>query len=177
MVYLLDANVFITARNLHYGFDFCPAFWDWLDLAHQHGRVFSIQRVADELTDEELAQWVALQSDTFFLPADATTLPALRTVAEWVNNQNQYTAAAKNTFLQVADYYLVAQALAGGHTVVTHEQPANSRNQIKIPDVCLGVGVSYLNPFEMLRRERARFVLAGQTTATLWDNEPQNTNR
>lgn len=30
MAYLLDANVFIQAKNLHYGFDFCPAFWDWL---------------------------------------------------------------------------------------------------------------------------------------------------
>jgi hypothetical protein len=28
--YLLDANVFIQAKNLHYGFDFCPGFWDWL---------------------------------------------------------------------------------------------------------------------------------------------------
>jgi hypothetical protein len=28
--YLLDANVFIQAKNLHYGFDFCPAFWAWL---------------------------------------------------------------------------------------------------------------------------------------------------
>jgi Domain of unknown function (DUF4411) len=26
MAYLLDANVFIQAKNLHYGFDFCPAF-------------------------------------------------------------------------------------------------------------------------------------------------------
>ncbi len=31
MPYLLDANVFIQAKNLHYGFDFCPAFRDWLD--------------------------------------------------------------------------------------------------------------------------------------------------
>lgn len=27
MTYLLDSNVFIQAKNLHYGFDFCPAFW------------------------------------------------------------------------------------------------------------------------------------------------------
>jgi hypothetical protein len=27
--YLLDANVFIAAKRMHYGFDFCPAFWDW----------------------------------------------------------------------------------------------------------------------------------------------------
>lgn len=26
--YLLNANVFIQAKNLHYGFDFCPAFWE-----------------------------------------------------------------------------------------------------------------------------------------------------
>lgn len=31
MKYLLDANIFIQAKNLQYGFDFCPAFWDWLD--------------------------------------------------------------------------------------------------------------------------------------------------
>jgi hypothetical protein len=31
MAYLLDANVFIQAKNLHYGIDFCPAFWDWLE--------------------------------------------------------------------------------------------------------------------------------------------------
>jgi len=24
MAYLLDANVFIQAKNLHYGMDFCP---------------------------------------------------------------------------------------------------------------------------------------------------------
>jgi hypothetical protein len=33
MAYLLDANVFISAKNLHYGLDFCPAFWDWLIIA------------------------------------------------------------------------------------------------------------------------------------------------
>ena len=26
MAYLLDTNVFLQAKNLHYGFDFCPAF-------------------------------------------------------------------------------------------------------------------------------------------------------
>ena len=34
MAYLLDADVLIGAKNLHYGFDFCPAFWDWLILKH-----------------------------------------------------------------------------------------------------------------------------------------------
>ncbi len=30
MSYLLDTNVFMSAKNLHYGLDFYPAFWDWL---------------------------------------------------------------------------------------------------------------------------------------------------
>ena len=49
MAYLLDANVFIQAKNLHYGLDFCPAFWDWLIEANARGLVYSIEKVGDEL--------------------------------------------------------------------------------------------------------------------------------
>jgi Domain of unknown function (DUF4411) len=28
MPYVLDTNVFLQAKNLHYGFNFCPGFWD-----------------------------------------------------------------------------------------------------------------------------------------------------
>jgi hypothetical protein len=57
MAYLLDANVFIQAKNLHYGMDFCPAFWAWLTKQNEAGQVFSIEKVADELVagDDELA--------------------------------------------------------------------------------------------------------------------------
>lgn len=163
MAYLLDANVFISAKNLHYGFDFCPAFWDWLVREHNTGKVRSIEKVGDELTagQDELAQWAVGLPDGFFLKPDATAIPALSDVAEWVTSQPNYSPAAKNTFLQIADYYLVAQALAGGHVVVTHERPNNSVHVVKIPNVGLGVGVTCISPFEMLRRERARFVLGG----------------
>ena len=57
MAYLLDANVFIAAKNLHYGFDFCPAFWDWLVTENESGRVFSVEKVGDEVraVGDELA--------------------------------------------------------------------------------------------------------------------------
>lgn len=42
--YLIDANVLIQAKNLHYGFDFCPAFWDWLVEQNRTGRIASIRR-------------------------------------------------------------------------------------------------------------------------------------
>jgi Domain of unknown function (DUF4411) len=49
MAHLLDANVFIQAKSLHYGLDFCPAFWDWLVEANRQKRAFSIEKVGDEL--------------------------------------------------------------------------------------------------------------------------------
>lgn len=49
MPYLLDANVFIQAKNLHYGLDFCPAFWDWLIAGNAAKQVFSIEKVGDEI--------------------------------------------------------------------------------------------------------------------------------
>jgi len=59
MAYLLDADVFISAKDLHYGFDFCPAFWDWLVQEHGAGKVFSIERVYDQLRagNDQLARW------------------------------------------------------------------------------------------------------------------------
>ena len=163
MEYLLDANVFIQAKNLHYGLDFCPAFWDWLILRNAAGQVFSIERVGDELGagSDELATWAAERSPGFFLEPDAAILPALASVSAWVTGQ-RYEPAAVNTFLQVADYYLVAHALAHGQTVVTHEVASNSTKKIKIPDACIGLRIKCVTPFEMLRRERARFVLDGR---------------
>lgn len=163
MAYLLDANVFIQAKNLHYGLDFCPAFWDWLIAGNSAQRVFSIEKVGDEIfaVADELSNWAAQRGPDFFLKPDATLLPALRTVSGWATSQ-RYEPAAVNTFLQVADYYLVAHALAYGHTVVTHEIASTSTKKIKIPDACIGLGIKPMTPFEMLRRERARFVLGVQ---------------
>src|SRR6266705_2398610 len=160
MAYLLDANVFMEAKNLYYGLDFCPAFWDWLIVQNAAGQVFSIERIEDEIEAgaDELAEWVAERGSDFFLKPDAAILPALAKVSTWVTGQN-YEPAAINTFLQVADYYLVAYALAHGQTVVTHEKASTSTKNIKIPEPCIGLGIKCMNPFEMLRKERARFVL------------------
>ncbi len=160
MAYLLDADVFIRAKNLHYGLDFCPAFWEWLIRSNEAGSVFSVEKVGDEVqaVADELSDWAAAQSAGFFLRPDAETFPSLAEVSSWATSQH-YEQSAVSTFLQVADYYLVAQAHAGGHTVVTHEIPSASTRKIKIPDACIGLNVKCMTPYEMLRLERARFVL------------------
>lgn len=161
MAYLLDADSMIAAKRLHYGFDFCPAYWDWIVREHDAGRVFSIEKVGDDLEAgaDDLSDWAENLGSGFFIRPDAATVQALGTVSTWVAS-NGYEPAAVNTFLAVSDSYLIAQALAGGHTVVTHEKAAASVKRVKIPNVCHGVGVKVMSPFEMLRLERARFVLA-----------------
>ena len=160
MAYLLDANVFIQAKNLHYGLDFCPAFWDWLIDRNAAGSVFSFEKVGDEIEAgaDELSTWASARGTAFFLKPDAPLLVALASVSSWTTSQS-YDQSAVNTFLQVADYYLVAHALAHGHTVVTHEVPSLGVRKIKIPNACIGLGVKCMTPYEMLRVERARFVL------------------
>ncbi|MCB4791401.1 MAG: DUF4411 family protein [Elusimicrobia bacterium] len=141
MSYLLDANVFIQAKNLHY-------------------EVFSVEKVGDELEagNDELAEWASKRGPDFFLKPDGAMLPALRTVGEWSAGQ-RYDPAAVNLFLQDPDYYLVSHALSHQNVVVTQEKPSPSIKKIKIPDVCIGLKIKFMTPFEMLRHERARFIL------------------
>ena len=160
MVYLLDANVFIEAENSYYMSEFCPAFWDWLVRENQRGIVYSIQHVGDELQkgNDKLAYWAKQQGNEFFLPIDSSIHAALVQVSSWASG-GSYTASAISEFLAAADYYLVACAYAKKYTVVTREVKANSEKRIKIPDACGGLKVSCVSPYEMLKNEKARFVL------------------
>lgn len=72
----------------------------------------------------------------------------------------QFTQAAVDEFLDVADYYLVAHAADHGHTVVTHEiYQANARKRILIPNACQALGVPYCTTFKMLRSRSVRLAL------------------
>ena len=73
--YLVDSDVFITAKDLYYPFDICPGFWKSLLHHHRAGRVYSTDRVRSELLagrkTEDLVQWVRSEvPGGFFLPVD-----------------------------------------------------------------------------------------------------------
>lgn len=131
MAYLLDSNVFIEAVKRYYRPSICPGFWDWLDRNAGSRQVFSI----------------------------AFVVHAFQRMNVWIETR-QYSVSAIPSFLSGADSFLVAQAIAYGHEVVTLEVPSpGSRKRIKIPDVCDGVGIPWLKPFDMLEREGLRLVL------------------
>jgi Domain of unknown function (DUF4411) len=156
--YLLDANVFIQAARDYYAFDLAPAFWQALVDHASSGRLLSIDRVKDEIEQgkDELADWVASAFSTWFASTnEADVLGAYAVVMRWAQAETQYSDAAKAEFADTknADAWLIAYARAkGGVIVVTLEQPnPNVRRRIPIPNVCKGLGISYLDSFAMLR--------------------------
>lgn len=159
--YLLDTNIFIQAKNLHYGFDFCPAFWDWLIIQSNNGVVGSLGSVREELLEgkDDLSEWVRNKGKNLFVDIDESATQKFPNVQDWLSGQN-YEDAKIRDFSYVADFQLVACALAHGCTVVTHEAfEGGATKKVKIPDVCEGLGINYILPYKMLRSEQARFVL------------------
>lgn len=159
-MYLLDANVFITAKNLHYGFDIAPGFWDWLDQGHAKGLLRSTEQVRHELMagSDELSGW-AKDRESFFYPADASMITSMQRLALWARS-GRFSSTAADEFLRVADFQLVAHAHAHNFTVVTHERPNPlAKKRILIPDACQELGVPWMDPYSMLRIAGARFVL------------------
>jgi hypothetical protein len=166
--YVLDANVFISAKNTYYAFDLCPGFWKALIVQHEAKRVFSIDRVFGELIAEgdELSKWAKVTApETFFKKTqDAAVIKAFQKMVTWTNAQPQFTSAAKSDFADVADGWLMGYAQVNGSTVVTHEEfTPEVKRKVPIPNLCLEFDIPYVNTFEMLNDLNVRFVLSTKT--------------
>lgn len=162
--YLVDSDVFITAKNLYYSFDICPGFWKSMIHHHKKSRVFSIDRVRSELLaghkQDLLVRWVKAQVPTrFFLPVDTgAVVSAYKDIMQWVQHHRQYFDHAKAKFATGADGWLVAYSRVHGTKVVTNEQSApQSRKEVKLPDVCDHFQVRRDNTFAMLRALDTQF--------------------
>jgi hypothetical protein len=161
-LFLLDANVFIQAKNQYYRFDTFPVFWDWLDVALASGALASIKTIRDELLkgNDVLAKWIDTRKNSpCFLPVDDNpTQNKLAEISTWVMSQ-PYKPQAQSDFLSCGDPWLIAKAITTGATVVTHETYEPARlNKVKIPNVCHQFNASYLNTFDLLHRLGARFL-------------------
>jgi hypothetical protein len=66
----------LNAKRDYYGFEFCPGFWDWLDIAWADGRVASVGAVYDELVDygDQLSDWARDHRSFFLSPGAAEVM-------------------------------------------------------------------------------------------------------
>lgn len=157
--YLVDANVFIQAKNFHYRFGFCHAFWQWLADGHHAGLIFSIAKVLQELNegneDDPVRLWANQLPDSFFVADthDASVMLAYKQVMQWNAANNHYRQQAKDEFARFdkADAFLIATAKAHDYHLVTHEASRpESRKRILIPDAAKAFNIESVMIYDLL---------------------------
>ncbi len=164
-LYALDANVFMQAKDAHYRFSFCPAFWEFLVSAGGDLKLLSIDKIQGEIAagGGELETFANSRLGEMFFKdsGEAAVVAELGRMTAWVAAQPQFFAAAKTDFAGGVDGWLIAYAKVHRCTVVTHETHApDAKRKVPIPNVCLAFGVPYCTTFEMLDILRPQFVLA-----------------
>ncbi len=157
MLYLLDANVIITAKDSYYAMDQVPEFWPWL---HYHGEKGNL-KIPQELFEEVNAG--SDKSHPFYVwRKEKSNVEALQlnesldaNLVQKVLNEGYGENLTDAELGSIGrDPFLIAYALAmPGRTVVTTEvsRPSKKRQNRAIPDVCQHFGVPCLNTFQMTR--------------------------
>lgn len=152
MTYLFDSNSFMEAARLYYHFELAPGFWDWVISDPLRSHISSIEAVREEISKGygALVDWAkGSVPDDFWRPVTQSTLAAAQQLSQWATDPLRgFTQAAVDKFLSSCDYWLVAEAMASGLTVVTREVSApSSKKSIKIPDACAPFKVKCEQPF------------------------------
>ncbi|GEC52668.1 hypothetical protein ABIF38_005675 [Bradyrhizobium japonicum] len=159
-LYLVDANVLITAHNQYYPIDTVPQFWDWLLHQAENGDVKIPFEIYEEIkvggkdgNKDILYKWVADSSVKKHLLLDEQVNPAHVARCTKIGYAPDLT---DDELLRMGrDPFLIAYAMAARdqRCVVSNEvsAPAKKRQNRKIPDVCSTMGVQCCNVFAMTR--------------------------
>ena len=158
--YLPDADVLIAAYRDRYPPDLFPGFWDCLSHHLATGHLLIVDRVSDEIIFPiELSQWMEQATNDYF-PTTATqpVVNAYRQLMDWVQENPQFTPAARADFARGADGWLAAYAMVHGAVVVTNEVSApDAKKKVPLPDICDQFQAFSMNTVAMLREIAANF--------------------
>jgi hypothetical protein len=160
VLYLLDANVLITAHNLYYPIKGVPEFWSWLAHKGAAGDIKLPYEIYEEIrdggTDEEidlLFAWIKDPEIKAAMLLKEEVDPAL--VARTINAGYAPDLTDDEIEQLGRDPFLIAYALASpaDRCVVTTEasKPTKRRQNRRIPDVCGAMGVLCCDTFAMIR--------------------------
>ncbi|MCF8219236.1 MAG: DUF4411 family protein [Bacteroidales bacterium] len=158
-VYVVDTNFFIQAHRVHYPLDVVSSFWNKVKELAGNDFIISIDKVKHEIyrNNDTLKQWCENNlPDDFFKDTSNITSSYSQVVSWAMAKRNHFLPNALNEFLdsETADAFIVAYVLFENHdrVVVTQEiSEPNSKKKVKIPDVCIGLNVRYVNVIDMFR--------------------------
>lgn len=158
MLYLLDANVLITANSQYYPIDQVPEFWTWLRHQAASGVVKIPLEIMEEIKEgrrdnDPLIDWITRDDnhDVLLFQENVNAVLVQRVVT------GGYAPDLSDDEVEKIgrDPFLIAYALAdpGERWVVTTEisRPSAQRQNRKVPDVCQTVGVQCCGPFTLNR--------------------------
>jgi hypothetical protein len=157
VLYLFDANVLITASNTYYPIDQIPEFWEWLQFQGRGGTIKLPLEIMEEILagkkeDDPLLTWIKDAVNRQALSLDEVIDPDL--VSRVV--ERGYAPDLTDDELEEIgrDPFLIAYGLsAPDRCVVTTEvsAPGKKRQNRRIPDVCMTLGVECCTPFKVNR--------------------------
>ncbi len=161
VLYLIDANVLITAHRDYYPVKRVPEFWTWLAHHASGERVKIPVEILEEVTRgrrrrgmDDLLDWLREDSVKDLLVLDEEPDPVLvRQVVEegYAPNLNEHELEKLGR-----DPFLIAYALvdpAARHIVTTEvSRRRKKRANRKIPDVAKRLGITSHNVFQFARR-------------------------
>jgi len=155
-LYLLDANVPITAHNTYYPLDAVPEYWSWLQHRASTGLIKMPPETFNELkagNEEDMLHKWAKQAEvsSVLLLKETVSVENVRVVLSCYGSD--LTDDELQTIGQ--DPFLIAYCLADpeNRIVVTTEvsKPTKQRQNRHVPDVCNDAGVKWCDPFSLLR--------------------------
>lgn len=161
--YCMDANVFITCRNVHYFMDTIPSLWN--ALVEHRQKITLIKPIFDEIdpftsshksmNDQDkwekypLRMWL-VSNGFYWQPIDN----AVRAIS--LELEREYQTKDKGTGADSNDMLLIAYAKHHGKTIVTYEKKQETdsgmkKSNYKIPAICKEQGVKCITFSEFLR--------------------------
>lgn len=160
LLYLIDANVLITAHNTYYPIDRVPEFWEWLADKAKSGDIKMPLETFDEVKeggkDKEkdlLLAWLKDDEIKKALVLDEEVDVAM--VQDVINKGYAPDLTDDQIESLGRDPFLIAYGLASpsDRVVVTIEvsAPGKKRQNRKVPDVCGTMGVSSCDTFQCLK--------------------------
>ena len=161
MLYLLDANTLIHAKDFYYPFDIVPEFWDWLVHQGESDNIKIPIEIYEEFKEakpkdgekDALTLWAEEERVKKALLFDEEALPDLVSRVTY----GGYTPnPTDDQLVKIGrDPFLISYALKdiNNRCIVTTEvsKPSRKEHNRHVPDVCNTFGIRCIDTFKLVR--------------------------
>lgn len=156
MIYIVDANIFISTYKRDYPPSVFPTLWTHFSTLVVSGNLLTLDKVKAEVLQyqDECATFFTNTVPTTSVLNSNNFIAEYAEIISWAESENShYRRSALDDFARnsAADAWIVAAALKLGHTILTQEasDPGNKK-RVKVPDACIANNVAHCNFIDFL---------------------------